>query len=103
MDLLDISDENLDRYGDLLFENEETMLDLLRWDLGSKTFAANLKGWEMNRMLPVLLRRAGAIWFKPSRPLYDRYVKGVPLDFSGGAGKTRTATFEEVGYRKEGT
>lgn len=98
VDLLDIDHRNLDRRGANFFANEEALLDLMRWRLDSPTIRAELKNANVNKTLPILMSRAGAIWFKPSRALYDRHVKNVKLDF-GAEGGLRTVGFDEVGYR----
>ena len=96
--LIDISDKDLDTAGSPFLENEEVMLDLLQWKIDTDTLRENLKGWQFNSTLPILAEQGGAVWFKPSRPLYDKYIKGVELEIKG---KKGTASFEEVGYREE--
>jgi hypothetical protein len=102
VDLLDVDHRNLDRGGGNFFDNEEALLDMTRWWLDSPTMRTQLEYANVNKRLPLMMLRAGAIWVPPSRALYERYVKGVKLDF-GEKGGVRTASFEEVGYRpKEG-
>ena len=98
-DLIDISDEDLDTSGSPFLENEEVMLDLLQWKIDTDTLANSLKGWQYNTTLPILAEQGGAVWFKPSRPLFDKYIKGVKLEIRG---KAQTVTFEQVGYKEEG-
>lgn len=101
VDLIDIDDRNLDSQGGAFFENEEVMLDLARWRLDTPVLRRQLANANVNKALPILMPRAGAIWFQPSRPLYDRYLKDVSLDFGSGESGSdiRKAAFEEVGYK----
>ena len=99
VDLMDLDAQNLDRRAGAFFANEEVLLDLLRWRLDTPNLRAQLKDANVNKTLPLLLARAGAIWFPASRPLYERYLKDVKLEFGEGHGGSRCASFEEVGYR----
>ncbi len=101
VDLIDISDKNLDRRGVNFFSNEEAVLDFMRWWLDSSTMRAELKNANVNKTLPILQLRSGAIWFKPSQTLYDRYVKDVKMDFGVEGGGIRTVSFKDVGYQAE--
>ncbi|MFO7897610.1 MAG: hypothetical protein R6V58_00955 [Planctomycetota bacterium] len=95
--IVDFDDEARDKYGYPFVENEELMIDLLRWHLDSSTMKAHLEGWKDNRTLPVLRGRA-TIWFRPSRPLFEEHFKGKTLDYGKHGGKKK-ATFERIGHK----
>jgi len=91
IDLLDVSDTNLDNWGAPFLENEEVMLDLMRGDFGSANVVRHVQGYWANNTLPVFLPRgsrhmwwlgAETIWFAPSRPLFDKHFTGRKLDYA---------------------
>ncbi len=108
-DLIDFSADDLDRYGSLLLENEEVMLDLLQGDLGSKDIVEHVNGFVNNLTLAVFLPAgspyAGGvrdeIYVRPSPELFKRHFQGkdVTFYFEKGPRRTRPATFEELGQK----
>ena len=91
IDLLDVSDTNLDNWGGPFLENEEVMLDLMRGEFGSANVVRHVQGYWANNTLPVFMPRgsrhiwwlgAETIWFAPSRPLFDKHFAGKKLDYS---------------------
>lgn len=114
MDLINFSDKDLDKHGGNFLENEEIMLDLVRWDLGSPDVVRNVKGFAGNHTLPVFLPVGSAhMWwfggrdipFKPSRALFDKHFKGKKLDYSqwraAPASKHVTADFNRIGWKEK--
>jgi hypothetical protein len=114
VDLINISDKDLDKFGDAFFGNEEVMVDLLRFKLGSRNVVEHVREFTKNRTVPVFLPKGSRhmyylsndeIFFRPSRQLFKKYFEGKKLHFyhsyhplyiKGG----RPARFEEIGYRK---
>lgn len=97
VDLLDFdADRDADRYGFPFMENEEILLDLLRWRLNSATLADHLKDWTGNPTVPVM-HGEGTIYFKPSMPLFKRFFEGKTLTHHR-TGET-PAKFDEIGYK----
>jgi len=116
VDLLNITHQDLDRYGYNFFENEEIMLDLIQWKLGTKDIISNLHGYGSNITLPVVTPFGSAhMWFlgytgnsiymAPSKQLFDRFFKGKKLDFTqwkAGPPETHVlANFAKVGYHPQ--
>jgi hypothetical protein len=88
VDLLDVSDENLDTASGAFFANEEIMLEIERLDFGGPNVAANV---HRASTLPAFFPAGGRsmwwsgadnIWFKPSKQLFDKYFVGKKLDYS---------------------
>jgi hypothetical protein len=88
VDVLDVSDADLDKESGLFFANEEIMLELARLDFGGPNVAGNV---TRASTLPVFFphggRRmwrtgGGGTWFRPSRALFERHFKGKKLDYS---------------------
>lgn len=111
IDLIDVSDSNLDRWGGLFLENEEVMLEILRGDTRGPNVVQNVAGYDRNLTLPVftpfgspLMWFTGGdnIWFAPSKPLFDRHFAGKKLDYSAWADtpleKQPAADFEKIGW-----
>jgi hypothetical protein len=111
-DLIDFSWEDLDNHGGKFLANEEIMVDLLRWELGSQDIVNHTKGFVGNTTLPVYLpwgsphcpwRGSSGIFFRPSRALFDRHFKGKKLDYSrwrkSPDKKLVPARFERIGYK----
>lgn len=111
--LIDVSDKDLDKYGYNFFENEEIMLDLLRWQLGSADVVEHVRDYGANLTLPVFtpfgsrhmwyIGYAGNnIYLPPSRTLFDRFFQGKKLDFAQWQAsppeKHVLADFNQVGY-----
>ena len=112
VDLINVTDRDLDTAGYNFFENEEVMLDLVRGDWGSPDVAGQLKAYNANPTLPVVTPLGSKhMWwtggrnlhFRPSRQLFDRYFKGKKLDFSqwqaSPPSKHVPATWERIGYK----
>ncbi len=110
VDLINVTDHDLDLYGDAFFANEEIMLDLLRGDLGSANIVNTVQHFRDNKTVPLFLPFGSAnrwwhpndgIFFRPSRQLFDKYFKGKKIDFDRwrSTGKNiRPANFKEVGF-----
>ena len=111
VDVISLTDKDLDQFGGNFLENEEIMLDLLRWKVGSKNVTDTTYQWVNNPSVPVFMpwgsrwaRWVGSdeIYIPPSRQIFDKHFKGQMLDFSHWApGPKRPAVFEEIGYRKD--
>lgn len=114
VDIVNVTDKDLDAYGYNFFENEEIMLDLVRWDLGSPDVAEHLKNYGSNLTMPVFTLfgskhmwhigyDGNAIYFPPTRQLFDRFFAGKKLDFAqwqaSAPDKHVLAEFEQVGYK----
>jgi hypothetical protein len=110
IDVINVSDKDLDAYGYNIFENEEIMTELLRWKLsapkGARHFlTSHLRGMTDNQTLPVFHQgSSGAVGIRPSRQLFDMHLKGKILDWTGtpnheikARGK-QPARFEWVGW-----
>ena len=114
VDLIDFSHDDLDNYGGLFLQNEEIMIDLLRWELGSADVVNHTRGFAGNLTLPVYLpwgskycpwRGSSGIFFKPSLALFNRHFKGKKLDYSRWRAtpenKHVPARFGRIGYTRE--
>ncbi len=109
VDVLNFSHKDLDMFGSQFLDNEELMLDLVRWDLGSQDISENVKSLATNRTVPVFLSLGSEyfwnaykhckLYVSPSRPLFDRYFTGKTLDYGVKTGKF-PATFERIGIKK---
>jgi hypothetical protein len=111
IDLLNFSDKKLDSWGGVFLKNEEIMLDLVRWKLGSKDVVRHVRGYAGNHTLPVYFPTGSrhmwwsggsSVWFAPSRPLFDKHFAGKKLDYSqwqkSPPSKHVTATFKKIGW-----
>ncbi len=106
VDLINFSDKNLDTWGGRFLENEELMLDLVRWELDSVDIGRHVTGFAGNRTLPVYLRRGGhgtRICFRPSRAFFDKYMAGKTLSSPWWRGRTEKADFAKIGWRPRKT
>jgi len=108
IDLINFSWQDRDRFGDAFLGNEEIMLDMARWDLGSADIVSHVRGFPNNKTVPVFVpfgSAGGHIPFKPSRFLFDKHFKGKKLDYSEWAPsppeKHVPAVFEKIGWRGE--
>jgi hypothetical protein len=102
-DLINFSaDRDMDKYGYRFLENEEIMVALLRWKLDAPVILSHVKAWATNHTLPAH-HKGGSIGFRPSRVLFDRYLKGKKLRFSHPRpkGRTEMADFNKVGWKGE--
>ncbi|MCX7805869.1 MAG: hypothetical protein N3A38_11860 [Planctomycetota bacterium] len=113
VDLIFFTDRDLDKHGRAFLENEELMLDLVRWELGSQDIVNHVSGYGSNPTIPVFAPLGSrymwwygghTIWFKPSRQLFDRHFAGKKLDYSHWQAqppeKHVPAEFEKIGCRK---
>jgi hypothetical protein len=113
VDIINITDKDLDRYGYGFFENEEIMLDLVQWDIGSSDVAEHLKDYGANQTLPAFTPfgskhmwwigyDGNAVYLPPSKQLFDRYFPGKKLDFAqwqaSPPDKHVLADWNQVGY-----
>ncbi|MCG3181510.1 MAG: hypothetical protein BIFFINMI_03906 [Phycisphaerae bacterium] len=111
VDLIDVSDQDLDALGSSVLDNEEVMLDLLQGDYGSQDIVKTVGGFQDNKTVPLLLtwgspycpwHPGDEIVFAPSRQLFDRYFAGKKLDYSRWApnppDKHVEAKFEKIGW-----
>jgi hypothetical protein len=96
------ADREMDAHDYRFVENEEIMLGVLRGQLDSDLIQRHLAGWEDNKTLPRLFRRVD-VYFPPSRPLFDRYIKGrtvVCRRFGKKENDYKTVlTFDQVGFK----
>ena len=106
IDLINFSWQDRDKFGDAFLDNEEIMLDIARWDLGSADIVSHVKGFPNNKTVPVFVpfgSAGGHIPFKPSRFLFDKHFKGKKLDYSEWAPsppeKHVPAVFEKIGWQ----
>jgi hypothetical protein len=111
VDLIHLTEHDLDQHGVSILENEEIVLDLLRGRIGSPNIAETVKHFQDNNTLPLILiwgsanapwRQSDEITFKPSKELFDRHFAGKMLDFDrwNSTGKNiRPAKFEDVGWQ----
>jgi hypothetical protein len=112
IELLDFSDANLDTWGTPFLENQEIMLELVRWRLGGPNIVRNVHGYWANNTLPVFFPWGSmhmwwsggtAIWFAPSKPLFDRHFTGKKLDYSqwqaSPPDKHVPAEFDKIGWK----
>ena len=107
VDLLHLSDKNLDKFGYPFLENEELMLSLLKGEFAALVVIEQIKGWASNKTLPVY-HPWGAkngwwvarseIFFQPSKQMFDNSFAGKELDF-GKAGK-RKADFGKDAWKE---
>jgi hypothetical protein len=111
VDLINFSDKDLDSWGGLFLKNEEIMLDLVRWELGSADIVRHVRGYAGNHTLPVYFPAGSkhmwwsggnTVWFRPSKPIFDRWFVGKKLDYSqwraSPPSKHVPATFARIGY-----
>ena len=99
IDIIDISDKNLDAYGANILENEEVMLELQQLQFDGPNLRHHQEGYIGNLTLPLLLGRAQPAIFKPSRYFYDKLYTGKSIDYGPHGGGSRPASFEEIGWK----
>jgi hypothetical protein len=111
IDFINVTDKDLDRYGNNFFENEEILLELVQGKFNEDSIAANIKGWTKNLTVPVFhnwgsgsrerpWRPGNDVYFKPSKPLFDKYFEGKMLKVRGvGEMVTKPAKFDEIGFK----
>jgi hypothetical protein len=88
---------DLDAYGFPLLQNEEFMVDLLRWDLNSPWIVSTVREWAKNETLPAL-HSGGGIYFKPSRQYFAKFFEGKTLQ-THRRGQI-PATWDELGWKE---
>ncbi len=99
-DLIDLSSKNLDKHGFAFIENEEIMLELLRFQLSGGDLMATIRQHPKNMTVPVYHPNGiPAITFRPSRALFERHFKGKTLLFDKRRGGPRTANYKEIGLQ----
>ena len=110
MDLLDVSDANLDKWGGPFFENEEVMLELTQLQFGGRNQVDNVREYGGNETVPVFFPAgsphmwffAGGsterVYFAPSRQLFDKHFAGKKLDYPHGPTQV-PAEFEKIGWK----
>jgi hypothetical protein len=106
-DLINFSSENLDNFGSRFLDNEEIMLELVRWQWAAPNIVANVQNYGSNHTLPVFMPRSRSDWFngtclyvRPSRALFDRYFAGKDLDHRPwGKDPPAPADFEKIGWK----
>lgn len=103
-DLINVTDEDLDRYQGKFFENEEIMVDLIQWDLGSKDVMEHTADCYQNETEPLFSSggRNARVAFRPSRHYFDKYFVGKTLRNIYRRPQERPARFEEIGYPPPG-
>jgi len=112
IDLLDFSDANLDSWGTPFLENEEIALEMARWKFGGPNVVRHVNGYWSNSTLPVFFPWGSsvmwwtggtAIWFAPSRALFDKHFVGRKLDYSqwqpSPPEKHVPADFDRIGWK----
>jgi len=100
-DLINFSWRDFDGSGNKFLDNEEIMLELLRFDLSGNDLMATIKQHPNNYTVPVYHPHGiPPITFRPSRTLFDRYFAGKEITFTREqGGGTRMAKFEEIGLK----
>ena len=99
LDLIDVSDANLDAYGANILENEEIMLELQQLRFDGPNLRRHMEGYIGNLTLPLLLGRAQPAIFKPSRYFFDRLYTGKTIDFGPRGGGAKPANFDQIGWK----
>lgn len=112
IDLIDISDENMDQAAAPFWANEEVMLEVARGDFWGPNIARNVQGYSRNFTLPLFTPLGSPhmwhlggqnIWFPPSRQLFDKHFAGRKLDLSPWAAsppnKQVMARWQDVGWQ----
>ncbi len=111
-DFINFTDKDLDKYGGKFLENEELMLDLVRFDIGSADVVNHVRQYASNHTLPVFFPIGSRyMWwgggtevcFKPSRHFFDKHYAGKMLDFAqwqkSDPSKHKKATWAMIGYQ----
>ena len=106
-DFINFTSQDLDNWGGRFLENEEIMLELVRWDTAGRNITTHVQNYASNQTLPVFMPRRRSDWFggtwvyvTPSRPLFDRYFKGKELDYRPWRKEPPApADFERIGWK----
>jgi hypothetical protein len=108
IDVINFSWRDRDTHDLPFLENEEALLDLVRWDFTSGDIGSQVAGAPANRTVPVFVATAASRWdipFAPSRYFFDKYFKGKKLDYSewkpSPPEKHVPARFEKIGWKGE--
>lgn len=111
IDFINITDKDLDRYGNKFFENEEIMLEIVQGKFNEDNIAANVREWPNNLTVPVFLnwgtgskeapwRSGGEVLFRPSQALFKKYFEGKTLEmYINRQVVKKTVTFDEIGFK----
>ena len=113
VDLLDVSDANMDKWGGAFLENEEVMLELAQLQFEGSNVVQNVQGYWSNETLPVFFPAGSpCMWytwgprirFAPSRPLFDKHFAGKNVDYTENPPeKPVPAEFDKIGWQKRKT
>jgi hypothetical protein len=113
VDMLSITDKDLDKYGAPFFENEEVMLELIQEKFDEANIADNALDWGNNLTIPVFHNWGSAspkrhgwlgntIFFRPSQHFFKKYFEGKTLDFVDNKGShPKPANFDEIGCKPQ--
>ena len=103
VDLIDVSDAKLDGASRPFFANEEIMVELARLDFGGGNVAGNVQRDSTMPEVQPLGGGGGAVWFPPSKTLFEKYLAGKKLDFAiwqpSPPEKHVEARFEAIGWQ----
>jgi len=113
-DLVNISGDQLDKYGYDILENPEILLEVLTNKLSTNPrskdygffYTDNMRGMQNNHTLPLINQSwRASVAIQPSLPLFKRYLAGKTLDWTPSPhrhikarGKV-AAKFEDVGWK----
>lgn len=111
VDIINVTDKDLDKYGTSFFENEEIMLEVVQRAFHGDTIADHVKEWSKNTTVPVFPnwgapKRAwtvgSSIVFRPSQHYFKKFFDGKTLDFVDHFGShPRPANFDEIRFKLE--
>ena len=111
VDILSVTDKDLDKYGAPFFENEEIMLEVIQGKFHEGNIADHVKEWSNNLTVPVFHNLGSAkrpwtagnsIFFRPSQAIFKKFFEGKTLDFVDNKGShPKPANFDEVGFKAE--
>jgi len=111
VDIMSVTDKDLDKYGTSFFENEEIMLEVIQRAFPGDTIAEHVKEWNKNTTVPVFQNwgapkrpwtSGSSIFFRPSQHFFKTFFEGKTLDFvNRGESHPRPASFDEIGYKSE--
>jgi hypothetical protein len=96
--LIDVSSENLDRYGAKFLANEEVMAELLQMQINGPHVIAN-SGYGSTSQLFRFYDGGCEVMFRPSKHYFGKHFVGKTLSF--GRFGTRKADFKKDGYHPE--
>ena len=96
--LIDVSADNLDRYGAKFIANEEAMAELLQMQINGPNVRSN-SGFGSTSQLFRFYDGGCEVMFRPSKRYFDKHFKGKTLNF--GRFGTRKADFAKDGYHPD--